>query len=258
MGRLLPAPVSAIIRKDFLLLRRDMRNLSALITPLIFGVLYTIMFLRPGGSVIPDTPNMSPIGVYISHFISTYGNIGMSLFVGWMLLIRLSGMAFSSEGRNYWILKSSPVRAGQMLIAKYLVAWLPALLLGVIFLVAVSILQKIPLLIFFYGILVMAMCQAGMNGILLAFGILGANFTWTDPRRMNAGTLGCLGQLLTPFFLLISFSFFVIPLLLIPIFNWPQIYGYLISFLAGVAVSATCAILPPWLVRKRVERLNEN
>ena len=34
--------------------------------------------------------------------------------------------------------------------------------------------------------------------------------------------------------------------------------GYLVGLVAGVAVSATCAILPPYLVRKRVERLAES
>ena len=73
------------------------------------------------------------------------------------------------------------------MVAKFLVAYLPTLALGVIFMVAVSILQKASLVIFLYGLLATAMCQAGMNGILLAFGVAGANFNWTDPRRMNAG-----------------------------------------------------------------------
>jgi ABC-2 type transport system permease protein len=258
MRRLIPVPVRAIVQKDFLLLRRDIRNMSSLVTPLIFGVFYTFMFLKPGNSMFPDNPDMPAIFPSISRFIATYGNIGMSLFVGWMLLARLSGMAFSSEGKNYWVLKSSPVRAGHLLAAKFLVAYLPTLALGVIFMVAVSILQKASLAIFLYGLLATVMCQAGMNGILLAFGVAGANFNWTDPRRMNAGAIGCLGAFLTSLFLPISFGMFIGPLMLVTIFNWPQIYGYLVGFIAGVAVSGTCAILPPWLVRKRVERLGEN
>ena len=258
MKGLLPAPVWAIIQKDFMLLRRDMRNLSQLVTPLIFGVFYTIMFLRPGGSMFPDTPDMPGFLTTISHFVTTYGNIGMSLFVGWMLLSRLSGMAFSAEGKNYWILKASPVRSSHLLVAKFLVAYLPTLALGVIFMVAVSILQKASLVIFLYGLLATAMCQAGMNGILLAFGVAGANFNWTDPRRMNAGSIGCLGQVLTALFLPISFGMFIGPLLLVSIFNTPQVVGYLVGMVAGVAVSTTCAILPPYLVRKRVERLAES
>jgi hypothetical protein len=258
MRHLLPAPVGAILEKDFLLLRRDIRNLSQLVTPLIFGVFYTFIFLRPGGSMFPDSLGMPAIFSTLSHLVSTYGNIGMSLFVSWMLLSRLAGMAFSSEGKNYWMLKASPVRPAHLLAAKFLVSYLPTLALGVIFMVAVSILQKASLAIFLYGLLATAMCQAGMTGILLAFGVAGANFNWTDPRRMNAGAIGCLGQAVTALFLPIAFGFFIGPLLLVAVLNWPQIYGYLAGAVAGVAVSATCALLPPWLVQKRVERLDEN
>jgi ABC-2 type transport system permease protein len=255
--QILPAPVRAIIQKDFLLLRRDMRNLSQLVTPLIFGVLYTIMFLRPGHPMFPDVPDMPKTLVAISDLISKFGNIGMALFVGWILLSRLSGMAFSSEGKNYWVLKASPVRSEHLLTAKFLIAYLPTFALGLVFMVAVSILQKISPGIFLYGLLATAMCLAGMNGILLAFSVLGANFDWTDPRRMNAGGLGCLGQFLTSLFLPISFSLFVGPLLLVTVFEWPQIFGYLSGLVLGVAACGLCAILPPWLVRRKVEKLNE-
>ena len=258
MRWLLPAPVRAIVQKDFLLLRRDIRNMSQLVTPLILGILYTFMFLRPGNPMIPDNPDVPAIFSSISRFITTYGNIGMSLFVSWILLSRLSGMAFSSEGKNYWMLKASPVRTGHLLTAKFLVAYLPTMALGLTFMVAVSILQKVPLPTFLYGLLATVMCQAGMNGILLAFGVVGANFNWTDPRRMNAGAIGCLGQFLTVLFLPISFGLFIGPVLLVSIFGWTQIYGYLIGGILGTAVTGLSAILPPWLVRNRVERLTEN
>jgi ABC-2 type transport system permease protein len=255
---LLPIPVRAILQKDLMLLRRDMRNLSALVTPLIFGVLYSFMFLRPGGTMFPDSPDMPKTLVEISRLVSTYGNIIMSLFVSWMLLSRLSGMAFSAEGKYYWLLKSSPVRAGHLLTAKFLVSYLPTLALGLIFMVAISTLQKASLTIFLYGLLAVVMCQAGMNGIQLSFGVLGANFTWTDPRRMNAGGIGCLGHFLTSLFVPISFGIFIGPILLAAIIKWPLAYGYLAGGILGTAVAGLSAILPLWLVRKRVERLNEN
>jgi ABC-2 type transport system permease protein len=255
--RMVPAPVRAIIQKDFLLLRRDMRNMSQLVTPLIFGVLYTFMFMRPGHPMFPDVPDMPKTLLTISDLITKFGNIGMALFVGWILLSRLSGMAFSSEGKNYWMLKASPVRSGHLLTAKFLVAYLPTFTLGFIFMVAVSILQKIAPGTFLYGLLATAMCLAGMNGILLAFSVLGANFNWTDPRRMNAGGLGCLGQFLTSLFLPVSFGMFIGPLLLVTVLGWSPFLGYLAGLVLGVATCGVCAILPPWLVRRKVEQLNE-
>jgi ABC-2 type transport system permease protein len=258
-GRLaiLPAPVGAIVQKDFKLLRRDMRNMSQLISPIMFGIIYTIMFMRPGQSMIPTTPGTPPAAIYISHFISTYGAFGMALFVGWILLARLAGLAFSSEGRNYWILKSAPLKANHLLAAKFLVAYLPSLALGLLFILGISFMQKASIPSTLYGIWASALCLAGMSGILLSTGVLGANFTWTDPRRMNAGSTGCLGQLIAALFLPVLFGLFIGPLLLLPILNLPEIYGYLVGGVVGTIVAVLAAVLPPRFVRNRVERLGE-
>jgi hypothetical protein len=257
MGHLLPTPVWGILWKDFLLLRRDLRNLSQLISPLIFGVIYSLMLFRTGGQ--PPAGQGDAPDWFINSFriLLAYGNVGMSLFVGWMLLGRLSGMAFSSEGRNYWMLKAAPVRAGHLLTAKFLVAYLPTLALGLFFLIGISFLQKIPLAGFLYSLVAVTMCLAGMNGILLAFGALGANFKWEDPRKMSAGSLGCLGQFLAMLYLPLAFGLFIGPLWLVSAFNWSQVYGTLAGLILGVGVTGTCAFLPPWLVRAKVERLGE-
>ena len=81
----------------------------------------------------------------------------MSLFVGWMILTRLAGMGFSQEGKNYWLLKASPVRTGHLLLAKFLVACLPAIGLGLIFLIVISILQGFSVLQFLYGLIALLM-----------------------------------------------------------------------------------------------------
>jgi hypothetical protein len=43
---LLPAAMQAVVGKDWRMLRRDLRNLSQLVTPLIFGIIYAVMLLR--------------------------------------------------------------------------------------------------------------------------------------------------------------------------------------------------------------------
>jgi hypothetical protein len=186
-----------------------------------------------------------------------YSSVGMSLFVGWMILTRLAGMAFSQEGRNYWMLKVSPVSVAQLLAAKFLVAYLPPLSLGLVFLTVISIVQKLSVFEFLYSLIAIILCMAGSAGILLAFGALGANFTWSDPRRMNAGGLGCLGQLITMLYVPISFGLFIVPIGLTGFFDVPIWYGYLVGLLLGSGITAACAWVPLWLVQGRVERLNE-
>jgi hypothetical protein len=179
----------------------------------------------------------------------------MSLFVGWMLLSRLAGMGFSHEGRNYWILKVSPIRVGHLLASKFLVAYLPTLGLGFIFLAVISIVQGLSLVEFVYSFIAITMCLAGMAGMLLSFGVAGANFTWDDPRKMNSGIMGCFGQILTIIYLPISFGLFVAPLGIAQFLEYPLIYGYLAGLVLGSTFAAGFAFVPLWLVWGRVERL---
>jgi ABC-2 type transport system permease protein len=255
LARLLPKPVLAIVQKDFLTLRRDLRNLSQLVSPVIFGIMYTLILFRSGGE--PPAGRGEAPEWFMNSFriVLAYGNVGMSLFVGWMLLSRLAGMGFSQEGRNYWMLKASPVHVGYLLAAKFLVAYLPALGLGLVFLTVISIVQRLSVLEFAYSLVAIIMCLAGMAGILLSFGVAGANFTWDDPRRMNNGFTGCFGQILAMLYLLISFGLFIAPLGLVQFMALPTLYGYLIGLALGSSVAAGFAFIPLWLVRKRVARL---
>jgi ABC-2 type transport system permease protein len=256
-ARLFSKPVLGIVQKDYLTLRRDLRNVAGLITPVILGIMYTFSLLRTGGE--PPVGRGEAPAWFMDSFriLLAYGNVGMSLFVGWMVLSRLAGMAFSQEGRNYWVLKASPVRSGQLLMAKFLVAYLPAIGMGLIFLLVITAVQGFTAIQFIYSLVVMLMCQAGTAGLLLAFGAMGANFKWEDPRRMNAGSMGCLGQIVTMLYLPVAFGAFIFPLGLAGLLGLPIAYGYLAGLLLGAGVAGFSAYIPLWLVRGRVERLGE-
>ena len=257
LKRLVPTPVRGIISKDFLVMRRDLRNMSQLVSPLIFGVIYALMLFQSGGEPPPGRGEAP--GWFMDSFrtVLTYGSVGISLFVGWTLASRLAGIGFSQEGKNYWILKASPVRTGHLLAAKYLVSYLPTLTLGLLFLIVISILQGFTPVGFAYSLAIVALTLAGLNGILVASGAAGANLNWDDPRKMNAGSMGCLGQILAMIYLPVSFILFVAPLFVVSAFQMPPMYGYLIGLILGMAANLACIILPLMLVRKRVERLGE-
>lgn len=258
LPRLISAPVVGILWKDALVMRRDLRNLSQLITPLIFGIIYGFMILRGGGEP-PAGRGEAPD--WFMNTMSTllgYGNIGLAVFVGWMLLGRLASMGFSSEGKNYWMLKAAPLSARQLLTAKFLVAYLPSLVLSVIFMAALSVLQNVPFGNAAYGMLALVLCLAGMTGILLGFGVMGANFTWEDPRRINAGKMGCFGSLVAIIYLPLDLLFFLGSLLLAAVLDFPVTLGYLVGGLLGTGLSLSGMLLPLRLVISKVERLGES
>jgi len=254
--RFLPAPVRAIIGRDFLILTRDLRQMSQLVSPLIFGLLYTFMFFRGSGQA---ADGREATGRFMQSFsaLLVYGNVGMSLFVGWMLLGQLSGNALSREGKNFWILKAAPLHPEHLLAAKFMVAYLPALGLGWFFLIGISILQGISLGGFLYGMLAVAMSLAGINGILLAFGTANANFDWEDPRKINSGKMGCIGTLVAGLFLPFAFGLFIAPLWIATAFQQPLFWGYLPGFILGVSITGLAAWLPLKMVKGRIARLGE-
>ena len=257
MARIFSRPVLGIVQKDYLVLRRDLRNVAGLITPVILGVMYTFSLLRGGGEP-PVGRGEAPTWFMDSfRILLAYSSIGMSLFVGWMVLSRLAGMGFSQEGKNYWVLKASAVRTGQLLLAKFIVAYLPAVGMGLLFLIVISSVQGYSAVQFLYSLVAMLLCQAGTAGILLSFGALGANFTWDDPRKMNAGGMGCLGQVLTMLYIPVAFGLFILPLALAGLFGVSIGFGYLVGLMLGGGVALVCAYVPLWLVRKKVERLGE-
>lgn len=256
-GSVLPAPVRAVMVKDWLVLRRDLRNLSQLVTPLIIGIVYAFMMLR--GNQQPSTePSGAPVWVInLLQNVQAYASVGLSLFVGWMLLGRLAGMGFSQEGRSYWLVKTSPISSGYLIAAKFLVAYLPTLALSWIYLLVIWLLQRPGLEVFLYSLPVIALCIAGNAGLNLAFGITGANMNWEDPRQMQRTSSGCLSALATMIYLPATLLLFFGPPIALAALGLSQTLGQAIGLLLGGGASLGCAVAPLWLVRQRVSALGE-
>ncbi len=256
-ARLVPAPIRAMILKDFRVLRRDLRNLSQLMTPLILGVMYGFAILRQGARP-PMGAGEAP--EWVNYAITTgfgYADIGIAIFVGWILVMALAGRGFSQEGKSFWMLKSSPLNAGQMLIAKFMVAWIPPVLIGWIFLLAFAVLQPLKLPNLPFSMIAVGLCFAGATSISEAFGVAGARFDWTDPRKMQGGLIGCFSSLACFVYMGLSIVFLVGPALALPALGLPVYSGQLAGLFLGGAVCLAAAIVPLVMVRSRVDRLNE-
>jgi hypothetical protein len=249
--------VWAIVVKDFAVLRRDLRNLSGMVTPIIMGVVYAILLVRGGGETPPGRGEAPEWFMQGFRDLLVFGDIGISLFVGWVLSTRLATMGFSQEGRSWWILKTAPVGPRRLLTAKYIVAYLPVAVLGGGFLIVLSIVRSVALGDVVFGLLVVALCYAAMTGVNLAFGVLGANFQWEDPRRMVRGTAGCLSTIASVAALGICLAFFVGPVFAAPLLGLPALAGKVVGLALGTAACAACALVPPALVQNRVPRLGE-
>lgn len=253
----IPPPIRAILVKDWLVIRRDLRNMSQVVTPLILGIIYGFYLLRGGGRAPAGRGEAPAWFMTTLESIIVYGKVGLSLFVGWSLLSRLAYIGFSQEGKNYWILKTAPLSPRQLLLSKYLVAYLPSLVIGWLFLVIITIVQGKFDNIFLFGIPVVALCNAGITGINLAFGVKGTNLKWDDPRHMSSGPMGCLVGLVTLIYLPVSLLMFFSPPIVFAMLGWSETAGQVLGLVAGGVLSLACAIVPPLIVVNHIPRLGE-
>ncbi|MCU0488490.1 MAG: hypothetical protein MUE67_06025 [Anaerolineales bacterium] len=257
IAQVAPQSVRGILSKDFRMLRRDLRNMSQLVTPLIFGILYGFLLIRSGGE--PPAGRGEAPEAFMSALggLMAYGNVAIALFVSWSMLSRLAMMGFSQEGRQYWMLKTAPISPNRLLAAKYLVSVLPTLALGGVFLLGISLLQRMSGFALLFSFLVLVLVVLGLAGLSLAFGVLSANFNWEDPRRISQGGMGCLGSLAGALFLLLSLVLFFGPLLLSGSLGASPLLGQGIGLGLGGLFCLAGGFIPLWLVRKRIPQLGE-
>ena len=259
MGRLaslIPAPVRAIMVKDLLVYRRDLRNMSQLITPLILGIVYAIGLLRDRGQPFTAARNAPAWVITGVNGVMVYADVALALFLGWMLAARLAGLGFSQEGKNYWMLKAAPISPRQLLTAKFLTGYLPSLLVCSVYVLILQLLKGAGLLSVMISLAAVALTLAGINGIYLALGTRGAKFDWETPQQMS-GAVGCLGTLAGMLFVPLCFGLFIAPPLLAGLFNFPLLLGQLAGLLLGGTASLAAAFIPLGWVEKRVASLGE-
>lgn len=252
----LRSPLWAIVGKDFAVLRRDLRNLSQMVTPIVMGVIYAVLLVQGRGE--PPAGRGEAPEWFMQGFrdLLVFGDIGISLFVGWMVSTRLATMSFSQEGRSWWVIKTAPIAPGRLLAAKFIVAYLPVAALGAAFMLVLSVARSVSVGDGLFGLLVVALCYAAITGIGLAFGVVGVNFDWRD-ARMARGTVGCLSPLVNFAALGLCLVLFVAPVFAAGMIGLPPAAGKLLGLILGAAASAAFAVVPLILVKDRVPRMGE-
>ena len=250
-GRI-PAPVRAVVTKDWRLLRRDLRNLSQLIAPLIFTVIYAFSTLRGFQSISQTSDD---IFTSILAHSQPYISLALPMFFGWSFLVSLAINAFSREGKSYWMLKAAPLSTGRLVAAKYISSFVVSLVFEWVLFAFVIALNWHGLETAIYAAVVGALYIAGLTGIMLTFGIVGAKLDWSDPRRMTTGSAGCLSAIVGIVYIGLAWLFFFVPPTLFAVFGLPEWLGQAIGLVVGGAFSLVCAYIPLRQSLARVEKI---
>src|SRR4030067_849206 len=209
--------------------------------PAALGFVHPVL-LRRGGGEPPPGRGEAP-GWFMQRFrdVLDYGDVAIAMFVGWVLLGRLAAIAFSQEGRSYWILKTAPVSAARLIAAKFASAFLPATALGWGFVLALTVVRQSSFGHALFSMMVVAACFFAAPGINLAFGIAGAVCEWEDPRQMQRSAAGCLSLVASTAGVGVCVLLFFGPVIGAVLLGLSAPVGQLIGAALGGAARAACA-----------------
>ncbi len=186
-------------------------------------------------------------------------NLGMAAFVMAGVAIRFQFAAVSTEGRAFWVTRSSPVKPLVFLWAKSLPGLVPMLLVGEALTVASSLILGAGPFITAVGAGTALVLAFGMSGIGVALGAVYPNFKADNAARIATGPSGVL-------FMLLALLLTAVVLLLEagPVWLWLraeargrslvpwEVTGVVVGLLAVVALCAWVAVDP---IRRAAPRL---
>jgi ABC-2 type transport system permease protein len=134
--RIFPGPIKAFVEKEIKTFFRDQTQWSQLFLIAALVVIYIYNF-----NVLPL--EKSPIKtVYLQNLLS-FLNMGLALFVLTAITGRFAFPAVSAEKNAFWLVKSSPSPLKRFLWIKFVIYYLPLMILSEILIVATNILLQV-------------------------------------------------------------------------------------------------------------------
>jgi ABC-2 type transport system permease protein len=230
---------AAVFLKDWRVFPRDMRNVQQLIFPLALVGIWIFRLLTmpdPSASMTPgSTPDNMPGSIPGSgldgsmlsmDWLMGLSSIAITYFLCFTIASTIASVGISREGRAFWLLKLSPVSNLRLLVGKFVLAYLPYLLVGAPLLALLTVLGGSSLLNFLTGLGVLLLIGLGNTCLSLGLGAAFPRLNWENPQQQTTFMSGCLGLLLSPLY---------IGLMLAAVFGPPGLAG-LLGLGAGITL----------------------
>ena len=171
-----------MIVKDWLLLFRDMRRIAGLMFPMLMAVVYVYLIMS------------NPVG---GPGVSFWWGMILAPITVFFLGMRLAMQSLVWEGPSIALLRSAPLTANQILVAKLWASWLPMLLVAeVTGLATLAILTRSA-----YGLIGAALALAVVS---LALAVLGVACSGLSPRFRGEATGRSAGVLSSYLYMLMG------------------------------------------------------
>jgi hypothetical protein len=162
----------SIARKDLRELRRDASQLGQLVLPVALFALYIAV------------PGQAPTAAAATARLPAWFSVALT--AGFASLFAASGVALrgvGAEGGRLWLLRTAPVRTGQVLLAKFAVGLAVAAGLGLGLLVVGGLREHLTAAAIGLAGVRLLVIVAGLVALATGLGAVRPRLDWTDPRR---------------------------------------------------------------------------
>ncbi len=200
----LPTSFRALMRKDLRLFLREPGQWTQglLLLGLVAIYLYSVRSLPL--DVLPLEDVMENAIAFL--------NVGVAGAVLAAIAVRFNFTAVSQEGRAFWVLHSSPVGARRFLWGKFIVGFIPTVVLGEVLVISTNLLLHTEPLYGWIAALTIFFLSFGLTGLAIGLGALYPNFKADSAARMASGPGAILFMVLA-----LSWTSFVITIEAIPV-----------------------------------------
>jgi ABC-2 type transport system permease protein len=212
--------------KDLKLFFRDTTQWSQLI---LLGVLVVIYLFN-----IKSLPLFSGEQVpFVLVTVVSFLNLGLAGFVLASIAARFIFPAVSLEGRQMWLLRSSPLDLRALLWSKYWVGTIPLLVLALVITVFTNVLLQASMFMMAVGVGTIILLTFAISAMALGFGALYPQFDTENAAQIPTSYGGLVFMMTT-----IALLALVIMIEAVPV------YGYLQALFRGqpIGISATMIV----------------
>jgi ABC-2 type transport system permease protein len=188
--RWLPVAKREFVLKDIKLFFRDTTQWSQLILLAVLVVVYLFNIqalpLRRG----------EPVGFFYLNLVS-FLNLGLAGFVLASIAARFIFPAVSLEGRQMWLLRSSPLDLRALLWSKYWVGTVPLLVLGLLLTGLTNALLEVSAFMMILSLATMAGLTLAISALALTFGTLYPQFETENAAQIPTSFGGLVFMMAT-------------------------------------------------------------
>ncbi|MDY7036059.1 MAG: hypothetical protein SV375_07870, partial [Thermodesulfobacteriota bacterium] len=186
--------LGSVMDKEIRSFFRDNTQWSQL---LLLGALIVVYLYN--FSVLPL--DKTPIRMEFLQNEIAFLNMGLAGFVLSAVSVRFIFPAISSEGKAFWIIRSSPLSIKRFLWGKYTFYLFPMLLLGEVLIIMTNYLLDVTPFMMFLSSITMFLAVFGIVALGIGFGSLYPNFRYENIAQVATGFGGLMYMMVTAIFM---------------------------------------------------------